>query len=166
MKVYEEGVKGHAGAPLPSDPINSGSIDMASNQAFFDTWTPRALAALRIVTAFLFLEHGTAKLFGIPHVDMFDDLQLFSLSGIAGILEVAGGVLLILGLFARPTAFILSGEMAFAYFIGHAPRGNVLVPFLNQGESAVLFCFIFLFLAAAGAGAWSVDGVRRRTMTP
>jgi len=96
---------------------------MAMNRAFFDTWTPRALAVLRIVTAFLFLQHGTAKLFGVPHVAQFDNLQLFSLSGVAGILEVVGGALLLLGLFTRPTAFILSGEMAFAYFIAHASKG-------------------------------------------
>jgi putative oxidoreductase len=131
------------------------------NDAFFETWTPRALALLRIVTAYLFLQHGTAKLFGVPHVAMFDGLQLFSLIGFAGLLEVVGGVLLILGLFTRPAAFILSGEMAFAYFIGHAPQGKVLSPMLNQGEPAVLFCFIFLFFAAAGAGAWSIDAARR-----
>lgn len=120
-------------------------------------WQPRALAVLRIVTGFLLLQHGTAKHFGIPHVDMFDDLQLFSLIGFAGVLEVVGGVLLIIGLFTPPAAFILSGEMAAAYFIGHAPQGHFFSPMLNQGESAVLFCFICLFLAAAGAGAWSVD---------
>jgi putative oxidoreductase len=126
-----------------------------------EAWTPRLLAVLRIVTAFLFVQHGTAKLFGIPHVPMFDELAILSLPGIAGILEVVGGALLLVGLFTRPTAFILSGEMAVAYFLGHAmPQGNFLTPFLNQGESAVLFCFIFLFLAAAGAGAWSVDAAR------
>jgi putative oxidoreductase len=126
-------------------------------------WTPRAQALLRIVTAYLFLLHGTAKLLHVPHVAMFDNLQLMSMAGIAGVLELVGGVLLILGLFTRPTAFVLSGEMAFAYFIGHAPKGNVLVPMMNQGEPAVLFCFVFLFLAAAGAGAWSVDAARQRS---
>jgi putative oxidoreductase len=136
---------------------------MADYNKFFETWTPRVLSVLRIVTAFLFVQHGSAKLLGFPHVAMFDGLQIFSLIGVAGILELAGGILLILGLFTRPAAFILSGEMAAAYFIGHAPHGNVLSPMMNQGEPAVLFCFIFLYLAVAGAGAWSLDGVLRRT---
>ena len=130
-----------------------------------EVWTPRAQALLRIVTAYLFLTHGTAKLFGIPYVAMFDGLELLSLAGIAGILEVVGGALLLIGLFARPVAFILSGEMAVAYFMAHAKDGNVLVPMLNEGELAVLFCFVFLFFAAAGAGAWSVDAARGRAMT-
>lgn len=118
-------------------------------------WSPRLLSVLRIITAFLFLQHGTAKLFGFPHVAFFDELSLFSLIGFAGLLEVVGGLLLVLGLFTRPVAFILSGEMAFAYFIGHAPKG--LIPLLNGGEPAILFCFIFLYLVAAGGGAWSLD---------
>lgn len=135
---------------------------MALDNAFFATWRPRVLALLRIVTAYLFLMHGTAKLLGVPHVAMFDGLQLFSLAGFAGVLELAGGILMLVGLFTRPVAFILSGEMAFAYFIGHAPQGNVLAPMLNQGELAVLYSFVFLYFAAAGAGAWSVDGAWRR----
>lgn len=130
------------------------------DDAFFATWTPRAQALLRIVTAYCFILHGTAKLFGVPHIAMFDSLQVMSLVGVAGILEVAGGALLILGAFTRPVAFILSGEMAVAYFMGHASRGTPLTPLMNGGESAVLFCFIFLFLAVAGAGAWSVDAMR------
>jgi putative oxidoreductase len=118
-------------------------------------WAPRLLSVLRIITAFLFLQHGTAKLFGFPHVAFFDELSLFSLIGFAGVLEVVGGLLLVLGLFTRPVAFILSGEMAFAYFIGHAPKG--LFPLLNNGEPAILFCFIFLYLVAAGGGVWSLD---------
>jgi len=136
---------------------------MALDHAFFSTWRPRALALLRIVTAYLYLMHGTAKLLGMPHVAMFDKLQLFSLAGLAGTLELVGGVLLLLGLFTRPVAFILSGEMAFAYFIGHAPRGSILVPMLNQGELAVLYCFVFLYFALAGAGTWSLDAVWRRS---
>ena len=124
-------------------------------------WEPRALAVLRIVSGFLLLQHGAAKHFGIPHVEMFDNLQLFSLIGFAGALEIVGGVLLIIGLFTRPAAFILSGELAAAYFIGHASQGHVLSPMINQGESAVLFCFVFLYLAVAGAGAWSVDNRTR-----
>ena len=128
--------------------------------AITETTTQRALAILRIVTAFLLIQHATAKLFGFPHVAYFDNLQIFSLIGAAGIIEFVGSVLLLVGLFTRPAAFVLSGELAFAYFIGHAPKGHFLSPMLNEGESAVLFCFIFLFLAAAGAGAWSIDARR------
>lgn len=127
-----------------------------------DTWKPRALAALRIVVGFLYLQHGTAKLFHVPHVALFDSLHLLSLVGLAGVLEVAGGLLLLLGLFTRATAFVLSGEMAVAYFMEHAPQGHFFTPALNQGEEAVLYCFIFLFLSVAGGGAWSVDARRER----
>lgn len=123
----------------------------------FDTWAPRALAALRMVTGFLFLQHGTAKLFHVPHVASFDSLRVLSLVGFAGVLEITGGLLLLLGLFTRLTAFILSGEMAVAYFVEHAPQGHFFAPALNQGEEAVLYCFIFLFLSVAGGGAWSID---------
>ena len=134
---------------------------MRLNDAFFAAWTPRAQALLRIVTGYMFLWHGSTKLLGVPHMAAFDKLQLFSLIGFAGVLELVGGILIVLGLFTRPVAFILSGEMAFAYFMGHAPSGNVLMPILNRGELAIEWCFVFLFFAAAGAGAWSVDGLRR-----
>ena len=130
------------------------------NPEFVATWTPRALAALRIVTAYLFLQHGTAKLLHLPHLAMFDGLPLQSLYGVAGMLEIAGGILVLLGWFTRPAAFVLSGEMAVAYFVDHAPHGNFLSPLLNDGESAVLFCFIFLLLSVAGAGSWSLDKTR------
>ncbi|MGB6177006.1 MAG: DoxX family protein [Methylocella sp.] len=116
-------------------------------------WQPRLLGLLRIVTALLLLQHGTAKLFGFPHVAMFDNLRLLSLLGIAGVLELAGGVLLLLGVFTRPVAFILSGEMAVAYFLAHAQKS--FFPILNHGELAVLYCFVLLYLAVAGGGAWS-----------
>ena len=135
---------------------------MRFDNAFYATWTPRAQALLRIVTAYLYLTHGTSKLLGMPHVANFDNLRLFSLIGFAGILELVGGVLLLIGLFTRPVAFVLCGEMAFAYFMAHGSQGYVLVPMLNRGELAVLYCFVFLFFAAAGAGAWSVDAMRRR----
>jgi putative oxidoreductase len=122
----------------------------------------RAQGILRIVAGFLFLQHATAKLFGVPHVAYFDNLQVFSLLGIAGVIELVAAPLLILGVFTRLVAFILSGEMAFAYFIGHAPQGNFFAPLLNQGEPAVLYCFIFLFFAAAGPGAWSLDSLRQK----
>jgi len=91
----------------------------------------------------------------------FDKLQLFSLIGLAGVIEIVGSILLILGLFTRPAAFIMCGEMAVAYFMAHASQGNVLVPMLNRGELAVLYCFVFLFFAAAGPGAWSLDRMMR-----
>ncbi|MEF3366093.1 DoxX family protein [Methylocystis sp. 9N] len=118
-------------------------------------FTPQLQGVLRIVTALLFLQHGAAKLFGVPHVAMFDGLKLFSLLGAAGILEVVGGVLLLLGLFTRPVAFILSGQMAVAYFLFHA--GDNLWPLLNKGELAALYCFVFLFFSAAGPGAFALD---------
>ncbi|MBX9635137.1 MAG: DoxX family protein [Magnetospirillum sp.] len=131
-----------------------------NHDQIYAVWSPRLLSVLRIISALLFLQHGTAKLFAFPHVPMFDNMQMMSLLGAAGVLELAGSVLLALGLFTRPVAFILSGQMAFAYFIAHAPRG--FFPILNGGELAILYCFVFLFLAAAGAGPWSVDAVRRR----
>jgi len=131
------------------------------DDAFFATWTPRVQSLLRIVAGYLYLTHGTAKLFAVPHVPMFDNLQVMSLIGFAGMLELVGGTLILIGLFTRPVAFLLSGEMACAYFMAHASHGSVLVPMLNQGELAVLYCFLFLFFAAAGGGAWSVDAMRR-----
>ena len=139
---------------------------MAIDYATLEHWRPRVLAVLRIVTAYLFIQHGTAKLLGVPHVAMFDGLQLMSMAGIAGMLEILGGALMLIGLFTRPTAFVLSGEMAFAYFIGHASKGNALVPLLNGGELAALYCFIFLYFAVAGAGAWSVDAMRASSRRP
>lgn len=118
-------------------------------------WAPRLLSVMRVAAALLFLQHATAKLFGFPHVAMFDGLRLLSLIGVAGIIELVGGLLLLLGLFTRPAAFVLSGEMAFAYFIAHVPRG--FFPILNGGELAALYCFVFLFIVAAGPGVWSLD---------
>ena len=117
------------------------------------------LSVLRIVAALLFLEHGLAKLLGFPHVAMFDNLQLVSLIGLAGVIELVGGALLLVGLFTRIAAFMMSGEMAFAYFMSHAPRG--FFPMLNGGELAVLYCFLFFYFAVAGGGAWSLDRIRR-----
>ena len=129
--------------------------------AFFETWRPRALAILRIVTAYLFMAHGTAKLFGMPYQKIFDGLQLVSLPGLAGVLEVFGGLLILIGLFTRPVAFVLCGFMAVAYFMAHGSQGHVLLPMLNGGELAVLYCFVFLYFVFSGAGAWSVDAMRR-----
>lgn len=135
---------------------------MNTNLPFLSPLAPQLLAVLRIVSAYLFLLHGTSKLLGVPHVAMFDNLQLFSLIGLAGVLELVGGALLLIGLFSRPVAFVLSGEMAVAYFMAHASQGAPHLPLLNGGESAVLFCFVFLYLAAAGPGAWAVDTARAK----
>jgi putative oxidoreductase len=124
------------------------------------TWSPRLLSILRIMSGLLLLQHGTAKYLNFPFVQSMANASPTSLSGIAGILELVGGVLLILGLFTRPTAFILSGMTAVAYFVAHAPRG--FYPVLNGGELAVLYCFVFLYIAAAGSGPWSLDAMRRK----
>jgi putative oxidoreductase len=126
------------------------------------SYTPYGLAALRIVTAYLFIQHGTAKLFGFPHQAMFDNLQLFSLMGLAGVIEVVGGALLAVGLFTRSTAFVLSGMMAVAYFMAHATQGNMLAPMLNGGELAALYSFVFLLFVFSGPGALSIDGRKRK----
>jgi putative oxidoreductase len=135
---------------------------VAFGEHFFDIWTPRALAALRLVSGYLYLQHGTAKLLHVPHVPMFDQLHMLSVDGFAGALEIVGSLLILPGLFTRPVAFILSGEMAVAYFWVHARQGNFFMPALNQGELAVLYCFIFLFLATAGGGSWSIDALLAR----
>ena len=129
---------------------------------FQAAWAPRALGVLRIVTGYLFIAHGSAKLLGFPHVAMFDGLQAFTLPWIAGVLELVGGAAIIAGLFTRPVAFVLSGLMAFAYFIGHAPQGNVLLPLLNQGELAALYSFVFLLFSVSGGGAFALDNVVRK----
>ena len=135
---------------------------MSSGAVPENVWAGRALSVLRIVAGYLFVAHGMAKLFHVPHVASFDNLQLFSLMGLAGVLELVGGALMVLGLFTRPVAFVLSGEMAFAYFMVHAANGQVLMPMLNKGEAAVLYCFVFLLVFARGAGAVSLDRLLRR----
>ena len=125
------------------------------DQSFFQTWSPRVLSVLRIVAGLLFIPHGTAKLLHVPHVAMFDNLELMSLLGLQGVIEIVGGLLLVIGLFSRPVAFVLSGNMAVAYFMAHWPKG--WLPILNGGDLAVLFCFVFLYLWLAGPGPWSVD---------
>ncbi len=119
------------------------------------TWSGPLLSVLRIVTGLLFIAHGTAKHLGFPHMANFDRLQTFSLGGIAGLFELIGGALIIIGLFTRIAAFVLSGLMAVAYFLAHAPQG--FHPILNGGELAVLYCFVFLYFAAAGPGPWAID---------
>ena len=129
-------------------------------RTFAERSSPYLLGALRIVSALLFFEHGTGKLFHVPLLHQYDGVQLFSLPGAAGVIETVGGVLLTLGLFSRQAAFIMSGEMAVGYFLFHAP--DSLFPMLNRGDAAVLFCFIFLYIAGAGGGAWALDNVLRR----
>lgn len=122
---------------------------------------PYLLSLLRVVAAFLFMQPGTAKLFAVPAAIMpgGGTVPIVSLLGVAGILEAFGGLLLLVGLFTRPVAFVLAGEMAVAYFMGHAPRSFWTV--VNQGMPAVLFCFIWLYLSAAGPGPWSFDALRQ-----
>jgi putative oxidoreductase len=132
-------------------------VDLAEMRS---DWTPRMLSVFRIVVALLFLQHPLAKFFAFPHVAAFDNLQPFSLIWVAGVIEIVGSPLLLVGLFVRPAAFILSGEMAVAYFMIRPPRG--FFPLLNGGESEVFYCFAFLYLAFAGGGAWSIDHIWRR----
>lgn len=129
-------------------------------RAIETVWAPRALGLLRIVAAILFMEHGSQKLLGFPP-SSHGSPELFSLIWFAGVLELFGGFLLLIGLFTRPVAFILSGQMAFAYWMAHAPKS--IFPALNGGDAAILFCFIFLYFAAAGGGAWSIDAMRSRS---
>jgi putative oxidoreductase len=124
------------------------------------SWGGHLLSVLRIIAAFLFIAHGTQKLFAWPATEPRETAPLLSLMGLAGVLETFGGLLLLVGLLTRPVAFLLAGEMAVAYFKAHAPRG--LWPILNHGELAVLYCFLFLYLAAVGGGPWSLDALRAR----
>ncbi|MGH7682693.1 MAG: DoxX family protein, partial [Candidatus Eiseniibacteriota bacterium] len=127
----------------------------------WSAWAPRFQSLLRIVAAFTFMLHGTTKLLSFPAASPGGPVELLSQPGIGGVLEVVGGALLLLGLFTRPVAFLLSGEMAVAYFQFHFPKS--FWPSINRGEAAVLYCFIWLYLSAAGAGPWSLDALRRRT---
>ncbi len=121
-----------------------------------DRLAPSMLSILRIMAALLFLEHGLAKFFGFP-VRTMDVPALFDLEWFAAVIELAGGVLLALGLFTRAVALIASGEMAIGYFLFHAPQG--FYPYVNHGELAIMYCFVFLYLVFAGAGPWSLDAL-------
>jgi putative oxidoreductase len=123
-----------------------------------DRYTPHALAALRIITALLMIQHATMKFFAFP-APMPMPGPLPTIIVVAGVIELVTGTLILLGLFTRPAAFLASGTMAAAYFLGHATQG--FWPALNQGEAAIMFCFAFLTLSFTGPGAWSVDGLRR-----
>lgn len=122
---------------------------------FLSKYQPQLLSVLRIVAGLLFLQYGMAKLFHFPHVAMFDHIPPIIYA--AATIEFVGGSLLVLGLFTRIAAFICSGEMAVAFWLGHVGRTGIFWPILNEGGLAVLFCFVFLFLAAAGPGPWSFD---------
>ena len=126
-------------------------------------WRERMLSVLRIVAGFVFMLHGTQKLLAWPLAEPRPAVELASLMGVAGLLELVGGFLILIGLFTRPVAFVLAGEMAVAYFMAHFPQS--FWPVLNQGEPAVLYCFIFLYLFAAGPGVWSVDAAMRARRT-
>jgi putative oxidoreductase len=128
-----------------------------TRQELETVWAPRLLGVLRIVAAILFIEHGTQKLFGFPPSDR-PMPEMFTLLWFAGVLEAFGGLLLLVGLFTRPVAFILSGQMAVAYWMAHAPGS--IYPAVNHGDAAILFCFLFLYIAAAGPGAFSLDAAR------
>ncbi len=128
---------------------------MAALESWLSRWSPRVLSILRIVMGLTFIPHGAQKLFGFMAPPDGHTAQLFSLMGLAGMLEFFGGLLLLLGLFTRPVSFILSGEMAVAYFMAHAPRG--FWPIQDKGDLAVVWCFVFLYLFFAGGGQWSLD---------
>ena|ERR1044071_3944374 len=158
---------------------------MADMGSFYARWTPRLLSVLRIIAAFLFMAHGAQKLFGFPAAPPPTPEQrarqeceqkcapqpqqqqqqqqggMQPMILVAGILEFFGGLLFLIGLLTRPVAFILSGLMAVAYFMAHAPGG--FWPVINKGELAVLYCFVFLFFSVAGGGEWSVDRLFRRS---
>lgn len=126
---------------------------------FLKPFAPHLLGVLRIMSGLLFLQHGTTKFLHFP-VTRHTGVDPFTMSGAAGMIELVGGVLLVIGLFTRPVAFIMSGTMAVAYFYVHATKG--FFPILNGGELAALYCFVFLHIAAAGSGSWSVDQIRSR----
>ncbi len=123
-------------------------------------WAPRALSVLRIVAALLFMEHGTGKMFGFPAWPAHGSPPVFTLIWFSGVIEALGGLLLALGLFTRPAAFLMSGEMAVGYWISHAPKS--FFPLLSGGDAAVLYCFVFFYIFVAGGGPWGIDSLRSK----
>jgi putative oxidoreductase len=132
---------------------------MADLNSFLSTWTPRLLSLMRIMLAFTFTAHGSQKILGFPAAPGAEPRSLDAISGTAGALELFGGLLLLVGLFTRPVAFVLSGLMAVAYWMVHGTQA--FWPIINKGELAVVYCFAFLYLAAAGGGPWSLDALLR-----
>jgi putative oxidoreductase len=152
-------------------PLSEFVVERNPTQRFFMSMkekisaaSPYLLSIVRIVVALLFIEHGSMKLLGFPPSSQASPLTLLSLEGLSGALELVGGLLLLPGLFTRAVAFVLSGEMAAAYFIAHASKS--FFPALNKGETALIYSFLFLYLAAAGGGPWSIDRMRRLGATP
>jgi len=135
--------------------VSSTSPEFAEIRAL---WSPRLLSVFRIMLGLLFLAHGLVKVFGYPLGAQPGQVPLVSLFGLAGVLELVGGTAIVLGLFTRPVAFVLSGQMAVAYFVAHASQG--FLPILNGGELAIIYSFAFLYLTAAGPGPWSLDAKR------
>jgi putative oxidoreductase len=136
-----------------------GDENGGSSMNFLEPFSDRLLCVLRVMSGLLFLQHGTTKYLYFP-VSQSSGIDPFTMSGAAGIIELVGAPLIVIGLFTRPVAFLLSGTMAVAYFFSHFPKG--FFPLLNGGELTALYCFVFLFIAAAGGGAWSVDQFRAR----
>jgi putative oxidoreductase len=128
--------------------------------AIATAWAPRLLSVLRIMSGLLLLQHGTGKILKFPAGVVPANFNVASMPGYAGVIELVCGILLVIGLFTRPAAFIASGMTAVAYFMVHAPLG--FYPILNKGELAALYCFLFLYIAAAGAGPWSLDAMRKK----
>jgi putative oxidoreductase len=126
----------------------------------FSKWQPTVLSLLRFMSGLLLLQHGTAKLLGFPPMQSFANLQIGSMVGAAGVIELVGGALLVVGLFTRAAAFIASGMTAVAYFMVHVPKN--FMPILNGGELAVLYCFVFFYLVFAGGGPVSIDAILRK----
>jgi putative oxidoreductase len=135
---------------------------MASRDSFVDRWAPYFLSIMRVIVAFLYAQHGAQKLFGFYASPQMPSPALFSFMGFGGMLEFFGGLLVLFGLFTRPVAFILSGQMAVAYFMVHAPHG--FWPIANHGDLAAMWSFVFLYLVFAGGGPWSLDRLFRKVV--
>ena len=139
------------------DTRRSGARVSPAGNAYM-AWAPKLLSVLRIILGFLLIPHGLQKLFGVLGGKQ---AELMSLMGLAGVIELFGGILILVGLFTRPVAFVISGFAAFAYFMAHAPQA--FLPILNRGELAVVYCFLYLYLSAAGGGEWSLDRLLRKS---
>jgi putative oxidoreductase len=167
MHPFDSAGPHDAGGNTSQERLSAGSSFAAATERGrttmeFATWSPRMLSVLRIMAALLFIQHGTAKFFGFPGPGP----HLTPLLVVQGILELGGGILLLIGFYTRIVAFILSGDMAVAYFMAKAPKS--FFPYVNNGDLDILYCFVFLYIFVAGGGAWSVDAQRssRRGFAP